>query len=390
MAETINVYILDGVDRVNEATTITEAAFVEEDLAVGAWKLSIAQSDAASKDTIEAVNRATWLGVEAHNPNTGWTYAGPASYKRRTYRNGTVTGLDLRGPDFMDIAASYLDWPNNLNVSDWWIPTGDVDSLQLSVAAGNTIGIQAGGNALTERQVPDLAIEDPPAPFGQFKNWQSTGQTISELFKGWYEDDPDYTYRVELHRTPGVAQAVIRFRTTERLVAPFVVSPGAVGDIDIIEVAAETTTMIAMGDYTGDTDFPDKRHVGLRSVPETGWKTRRRERFVNRPSANFVELDNEIASELAESGTKTTANIPGLTVPDYGVTTRLGDLVTVNYDNNEDPLLVPVGSSTLTYTRDEGWKREVAVGKDVPIGPRQLAGRIDKLQGRLRRLEGFI
>lgn len=382
----IQVFILDGITQIGEITAFERIEAVENDLARGNWSALLNHHHLSGNSLADKIRTATRLGLEIVDNDTGWRYSGPATYRARTYtQTGEPSRIELRGVDTMDYLDALLEWPGPENATRWWVTA--FGQQPTSTAVTNTLQFQGGPFGLTERQIPNLVIIDPATAFGQTRSWNATGLPLLDLWRPWFLDT-DHTFRLGLHRDT-IDGNHLRFTLGERAVAPMSVTPGLQGDVTIIEQAATATTIIAMGRATGNALEPNEKFVVRLSAAENHWLERRRERFINSPSSDTAALATEVHAELAANGPKRTVIVPDFEIPGYGDTTRLGDYVRVHYDDDEDELLVPIGSSTLVGTPN-GWQRTVSVGREVTVGPRRIRSNYGDISRRLRRLEGQL
>ncbi len=386
--DSYQVFIVDRLSLEAEVTTFEIVQAVDHDLDTGNWRVLINIDSGNSRNVVQAAMDATWLGIEIVDNETGWRYGGPATYRRRRYGNlNQVTELELRGVDYMTWLDDLLDWPDPLDYEQWWNQQTGTPLTQ-STATTNQLAFNGGPAGLAARMIPDLNIVDPPTPEGPARTWRTTGLPLAEVFRPWFENS-DYTYRLGVHRTPGVNE--LRFTPTRRAVAPMIVTPGVQGDVEIIETAASATSIIGMGGETASTgDDPDAREVWESARPQSDWTNRRVERFINRPAAaDFDSIANETDAELSATARRKTITVPDFDVLGYGDLVHLGDQVQVQYDDNEPQVLAPIVTSRLTGTAD-GWTRIASVGADIPVAEFALDRKIGALNRRLRRLEGFV
>jgi hypothetical protein len=386
MADRYQVFVLDGLKQIEEITTFERIEAVESDLTRGNWSAILNHHHLTGNSLADKIRNATFLGLEIVDNDTDWRYAGPCTYRARTYtRTGEPNRIELRGVDTMDYLDALLEWPDSGNATRWWVSSPG--TLPLSTTVTNALQFQGGPLGLTSRRIPDLRIIDAATAFGSTITKVTTGLQLLELWRPWFQDT-DNTFRLALHRDP-VDGSELRFTLGERAIAPMSVTPGLQGDITIIEQAATATTVIAMGKSTENPLEPTERFATALATEETTWLTRHRERYINSPSSDLAALETEVDAELNANAPKRTVVVPDFEIPGYGDTTQLGDLVRVHYDDDEDELLVPIGSSTLIGT-PEGWKRTVSVGREVTVGPRRLRQNYTDIARRLRRLEGQL
>lgn len=379
------VWIIDGLTQLAELTAFEKIQAVEVDLAHGNWVVVLNQDHVNAGAIAEKILNAVFLGIEILDTDTGWRYAGPCNYLDRVYSApGRIKQIEMRGTDHMDWLDALLEWPDELDVTRWWVTAQG--SLALSTTVTNSLNFQGGPFGDFARKIPNLHIIDPPTAFGPVKTQIATGLPLAEVWEPWFTGT-DWTYRLQLHRAEAVNE--LRFTLGERAVSPMIVTPGIQGEIRITEVAAQATFVAAMGDkVTGSLD-PNERWAYGAQGDQLDWRTRRREKHVNLPASDYDTLRTAAEAELATLGPKRTVVVPDFELPEYGDTTQLGDLVRVHYDDDADELLVPIGSSTLTGT-EKGWKRTVSIGREVPVGPRQLAANYTAIAKHLRRLEGNL
>ena len=251
----IQVFILDGITQIGEITAFERIEAVETDLTRGNWSAILNHHHLAGNSLADKIRTATWLGIEIIDNDTDWRYAGPCTYRARTYtQTGEPSRIELRGVDTMDYLDALLEWPDSGNALRWWVSSPG--TLPLSTTVTNALQFQGGPLGIQERKIPNLTIIDPPAPFGGTITKVTTGLPLLELWRPWYQDT-DWTFRIALHRDSNGSE--LRFTTGERAVAPMSVTPGLQGDVTIIERAATATTIIAMGQLTGDLIEPDER-----------------------------------------------------------------------------------------------------------------------------------
>lgn len=386
MAGAYQVFVLDGITQIGEITAFERIEAVETDLTRGNWSAVLNHHHLAGNSLADEIRNATWLGLEIVDNDTGWRYGGPASYLARTYtQTGQPTRIELRGVDTMDHLDALLEWPDELDFTRWWVTAQG--TLPLSSTVTNSLNFQGGPFGRTERMIPNLSIVTPTTAFGTTITKVATGLPLLELWRPWFQGT-DWTFRLDLYRD-SLAGSSLRFTVGERAVAPMSITPGLQGDVTIVEQAATATTVIGMGKSTENPLAPDEKHALRLSFAENHWLRRRRERFINSPSSDYDALETEAMAELKANASKRTVIVPDFEIPGYGDTTQLGDYVRVHYDDDEDELLVPIGSSTLVGTPD-GWRRTVSVGREVTVGPRQIRSNYADIARRLRRFEGQL
>ncbi len=382
------VFVTDHLNLRTEITNFEEVDAIENDLARGAWRVLLNVDQLNNRQVVEKIMATNRLGIEIVDNDTGWRYGGPATYRQRIYGSyGQITSLELRGVDWMDLFDAYIALPVFSDPLQAWIHA-TATTFQ-SELVGNIVTVSLVTDSIEDRRVAMLRGERPDPPQGPERTAARVGQVISDMIVPWFTDSL-WSYRININRTPDINELL--FTTYPRATSPTIITPTIQTGITVTERAAAATWVVAKGALTeDDTDHPERRYVAVEEIPTENWLTRRRERLVNRPAAaSDEEVANEAASELATAGPQRLISVPDFNLPGYGLTTKLGDFVQINYDDNEDVALVPITSSRLEGT-PRGWERTLSVGDDIPVTPTGVTqAQIAVLAKRIRNLEGFL
>jgi hypothetical protein len=378
---TFQVFILDGLTQVAEVTSFTLIECIERDLRVGNWRAVIPAADNLAVTT--EIMQANMLAIEVRDTNTGWTYVGNPRQRRRLFSGGKLKTVELRGVDLMDELAGRLDWPDPLDAERWWITS--VANLPLSSAVTNELHIQAGSLGLPYRQIPSLRIIDPPAVMGPAKYWRALGQPLTELWEPWFKGT-GFTYRLALGRNALTGAGTVDFTIRARATSPTLVTAELSGDIEIVETAAEATLITGMAEQMEGQPENTRWAEQFLLATNISWKRRHREKFLNRPQMDINELGLALVDEMVLGEQKQIVTVQDFELPNYGaVGHQLGDFVQVVPESGLTVTL-PIAASRLIGTPD-GWRREVSVGEEVPVGPRILDDKISVMARRLRAME---
>lgn len=377
-------FLLDGITRIGEVTSFREVSAVESDLTHGNWIVRLNGDDLTANSLSQAIIDAEYLGLELVDNTTGWRYGGRATQLSRIYgEGGRIDGMEIKGEDFMGWLQSLILWPSG-DLGEYW--QNPEQTLQLSTLVTNTLYFQGGPGTIDPRRIiPNLNIIDADPAFGPTPPLQQSRIPLAEAWQPLFENT-QWTYRLGLYREPGVNE--LRFTLGERPTANLLVTPSTERAVTITDRTASATFVVATGEEV-DGGSPGQRYVAFAEGAENDWRTQRREVSVARPSTATDSLQSEVDNELARLGSDRTVTIPDFEIVGYGDIVNLGDFVTVSYDDDASPITVPVKSSTLKGT-PAGWERTVSVGREILIGPRQLAEKYGDLARRLRRLESQL
>lgn len=388
----MEIYALDGLDQLDIFHDHVAAQFTERKLGVGGWRLEVpvgVGSTAAAK-----LAAATWAGIEVWDPDTQFRYGGYLTSIEISRRADLAT-IVFAGNDFQTELQNRLDWPDTDDVSDWWrhIVGG---LLPLTTEARTIVDKNAGPSAQAFRQLAGIQFEavDPAAGSAPARRLKGLPvlQVLAELMAG-----QSHFGRLRLDRpdTIPIPGARLLFETPEVVAASTALSveQGDVETLRLTDRADRATYLIGMGAENGGS--PGERHVATRSTAATGWRTRHKEAFHNRPGTDtLADLGSELDSLLAAAVGGYRAKVEGVQVRGYG---PAGDLdlgfqvpVSIGEGTAAVTELLNVNASTLTYTTDREWVRTVDLGDEELTGTAAVRNDLARLTARVREIESEL
>jgi hypothetical protein len=405
------IFGLDGLDRIGQIADIITLEAVERDLRPGSWRLTVPAGEIGS--VARSLLAVAHPGVELWDPDTGWRYGGFVTH-RETEVTPTATTVTFAGLDFQAILARRLDRPHP-DLADWDEPVTPL-STSLSTMAVRMIhrnvgpGDAAAGAtaAAAYRRIPDLEVIYQPG-IGSVVNYEPSGRPLIELLQDWFTG---FTHTAELRLVRDAdGEPALRFTTPARPKAErLVLSPGmgTMASYRIVETAAAVTEIAVLTGFENVSGWRDTRwgitfgpggvELGATSGTPADWRWNLVEGFF--PQAGLGSdgdtdpVDQEITDLATDNDHTRSVAFEGLEVTGYGRDIGVGWLVDAALDDTLDSsgegsyTELPVVASTLTFTPDTGWRREVDVGAEaLDRGPAAIYTQLSRLIRRIRALE---
>lgn len=394
----MELWALDQFNQIGRITTATRVELVERDLGVGGWVVEMPVGNAG--DIGAGLLTATWPGIELFDPDTGWRFGGYLTAWSIVVDDDGIETLRLVGSDFQTDLAAWREWPDHTDVEQWWavVVGGTIPrttDLHNTVAANAGAGIPSSGGLGVDRPPIFGLVHGPDPAGGAPLARRLKGEPLIEVAKAllW---GTAWTARLRLQRSTTGAPSML-FETPARPLASIVldVKRGTFGRLELTLSAAEATWVIGMGAEIEPPPEPGARHVARSTRPESDWRERHRELFVNRPATDdFEALAAEVNTLMAAPETKSgwAARVDSARVEGYGRDIDLGWLVDVHLGTGFSPTTVrlPVVASSLTFTPAAGWVRTVDVGTESLSGPAAIYASIARTRNTVRQIENDL
>lgn len=395
----IQVYVLDGLNRVAEVKDFISLSVTERDLDAGAWSIQLPFGQGLGGAA------ETWLslakpGIEVVEQNDGFAYGGYVTNYKIEYRPlGSVATLN--GKDFQSRLANRLSYPDPANLSRWWTKTSR--TMPLLSAVWWLVNNNCGPGALAHRRIPNFAMVPDPG-MGDPKTFTCTGEPVLEVIKTWLAETP-WTMRLKLDRkrdAGGAGQQVTQtFNLGARPYSGAVLHLGNLQNWTLEETASKTTWTLAQGNTnkagvtaaraalglgTNDPD-PPVRYMTEAADPivNQNWRNEYVEEMITRQAKTFPDLTAETHTYQDSIKPQLAVVVEDLEVQAYGRDLEIGWYVpftplspTVQAGGGPFPDwgLVPVTAYTLTVTPD-------GVSKKITLGKRE-GGAFDGVFGRIK------
>ncbi len=409
----IQIYMLDGLQRQALITDFFELQVGERDLDSGAWSITLPLGSLSS--VAYAWMNATKAGIEVVDLDAGFTFGGYATRYRINYsrQRNTVT---IEGKDFQSRLANRLAWPHPQNLGDWWRIAER--TMPLGTAAYWLVANNCGFSALLQRRIPDMVMVPDPG-FGPSKTFICEGDPVLDMLREWLIDTP-WTCRLKLDRkqTESDSTVGLTFNIGARPYSSTVLHYGTLDVWSTEEIASEATWVLAQGGtwkegvaaerlaqgLTKDDPDPPVRFMTEQQHAEVGlnWRTEYIEEFVNRPSSTFNDLEAKTTEYSRTRVPTVNVVVEDIQVNHYGNDLEVGWMVPFTPLASLDVPVgapfpdwgyLPVAAFELHMTPEET-KRTVTLGKktggpgDGIFGPIREA--IQRAKGIERRLPRTI
>ena len=382
----IEIYVLDGLNRIGEISHYAEATAVERDLYSGAWSVSV-HYDEGFGEVVDML-AADFPGVEFYDPDTGWRFGGFLT-KVVEHRTATARTVTLSGSDFQALLNYYLEWPDSEDPFGWWANTTVAANSSLTRAAYAVVRQNLGDFAEPERQLAGLALASDPG-LGTDTQHRAKGDPILDLLRPSFVNT-DLTCSLRLVRgfTSGVGPtASIEFKADARPVSDQIIDieTGTVETITNTLEADVATYIIGMG-----AEIPPgpQRYMHVAGGLGNNWRFRHREQFISRPGEIQDGIEAAVDDVFRESIRGQRVKVTGAEVGGYGSTIGIGWLVKVRVGEGigAEFLEAPVVASTLSFTGGDGWRRSVDIGTESAEGPQLILDRVAQYRRDLRHIE---
>jgi len=380
----IQIYALDGLDRVATLDKVISAQFQDKDLAVGSWQVTLPMPESGAGPQYWRTTDNP--GVEAVDLDTGWRYYGYVTSILETRTRGVKT-LELSGLAIIGDLEARLAWPNPNQALDFWQTTlyGPWEILR---ASHELVRRNMFDTVETIRRVPNSTLDPFPPSTAMTNQIQAEGDSLLTFIRGLLERT-DFTFNVWLDRsTPD--DPTIRYTPRVRKVSTDMVyiDRNEAQSVKVHQRASTHNISALMGVQSNPPNDP--RYVSIFRYSDTvhsNWKYRPREKFTNRPGTELDVLSQENVAIMRAGRTQTSVEIKGVDIRGYGTELELGDVMRVNLGESYggEVIETPITSYTVKVS-DKGVIHDAQLGKVADGGPAGIYQDLEAVRDALRRL----